>query len=341
MRIFKNININFLGYWKWAVLGSALLIIMGLISLVVKGPKYGIDFAGGTIVQVKFYNQVDLGKIRKGLEKIQLGDSIIQQYGPKNNNEVLINIKKSSSSLKGLNDEIKEVLSTIFSPEEFEIRRVEMVGPRAGKDLRQQGLWAIIFSFIGILLYAWYRFEFSYAVGGIVALIHDVLVTIGALSLTNREFNLTTLAAILTIIGYSINDTIVIFDRVRENKRLNRGNSLEQTLNMSINECFSRTFMTAFTTFLVVAALFFFGGQVINDFAFALLIGVIVGCYSTVFIASPVVLVLHNWGKARAHRSGATTEKSPIAAQAARSKVAAASKIAVMDKAKQSSKHRP
>ncbi len=338
MRFFKDTHIDFLGYWKWAFIGSSVLIIIGLVSLIIKGPKYGIDFAGGTIIQVKFTDEVDLAKIRKGLQDIQLGDSVIQQYGPKNQNEVLISLKKTTSSLKGIGENIKEVLTTLFTEKGFEIRRVEMVGPKVGKDLRQQGLWAIIFAIIGILLYAWWRFEFSFSIGAIVALVHDTLITIGAISLTNREFSLPVVAALLTIVGYSINDTIVVYDRVRENVRLNRDKSLFNTLNLSINETLGRTFLTTFTTFLVVVCLFIFGGQVINDFAFALVVGVIIGTYSSMFVASPVVLLIHNWNKARARQTTAgPSEKSRMAAHTSRSKISA-SKIAAMNKAQKSSK---
>ena len=165
MRFFKDTHIDFMGYWKWAFIGSVIFIAIGLASLFIKGPKYGIDFAGGTIVQVKFHQSVDLATIRKGLQGIQLGDSVIQQYGPKSNNEVLISMTKTTGSLRGIDEEIKEVLTTIYTDKGFEIRRVEMVGPKVGKDLRQQGLWAIIFALIGILLYAWWRFEFVFSIG--------------------------------------------------------------------------------------------------------------------------------------------------------------------------------
>ena len=336
MRFFKDTRIDFLGYWKWAFLGSGLLIAVGIASVIIKGPKYGIDFAGGTIVQVKFTDEVDFPKIREGLAEIGLADSIIQNYGPKTEREVLISMKKTSSSLKGLSEDIKEILTNLFSEKGFEIRRVEMVGPKVGEDLRQQGLWAIVFAIMGILLYAWWRFEFSFSIGAILALLHDTLITMGAISLTNREFSLPVVAALLTIVGYSINDTIVVYDRVRENVRLNKGENYIETLNMSINQTLGRTFLTTFTTFLVVVCLFIFGGQVINDFSFALVIGVIVGTYSSIFIASPFVLLIHNWNVSRARKSAVSSETSRIAAHTG-PKVTT-SKIAAMKKAQQSSK---
>jgi len=335
MRFFKDIHIDFMGYWKWAVLGSLLLIAVGMASLIIKGPKYGIDFAGGTVVQVKFHDKVDIARIRKGLEEIKLGDSIIQQYGLPTNNEVLISLTKSSSSLEGLSEQIRKNLVKVFTDKGFEIRRVEMVGPRAGKDLRQKAMWAVIFAMIGMLLYAWWRFEFYFSVGAILALIHDTLMAMGALSLTNREFSLPVLAALLTIIGYSINDTIVVYDRIRENIRLNRGSGMYEIINESVNETLSRTFLTALTTFLVVISLFLFGGQVINDFAFTLLIGVVVGTYSSIFIASPVGLVMHEREKARAARQAAHVSEGRMVAHGAK---ASTSKIAAMGKAQKAAK---
>lgn len=337
MRLFKDTHYDFMGARKWAFLGSALLIALGLISLIVRGPKFGVDFSGGTIIQVKFRDGVDLAKVRRALEEVHLGaESTIQQFGSKSDNEVLISLEKTTSSLEGLSENIRKSLTKIFTSQGFEIRRVEMVGPKVGKDLRTKGLWAIFLSLGGILLYAWWRFDFAFAVGGIAALVHDVLITIGAISLTNREFSLTVLAAILTIIGYSINDTIVIYDRVRENVRLKRGgNKLFDILNTALNECLGRTILSALATFLVAISLFVFGGQVINDFAFCMVIGVITGCYSTVYIASPVALWIHDMNQDRAHRTAAAESGSRMSAHGAK---ASTSKIAAMDKAQKAAK---
>jgi preprotein translocase subunit SecF len=181
-----------------------------------------------------------------------------------------------------------------FGKGSYEIRRVEVVGPKVGKDLTKKGLLAIVFSWVGMLIYIAWRFEFRYAAGGILALVHDVIITVGIFSILNKEFDLTIVAALLTIIGYSINDTIVVFDRIRENTRKNIKQTLGDTINASINQTLSRTILTALTVFLVVVVLFFFGGAVIHDFAFALLVGVIIGTYSSIFIASPIVLVWEN-----------------------------------------------
>lgn len=337
MRLFKDTHFDFMGVKKWAFLGSALLIAIGLISLVVRGPKFGVDFSGGTIIQVKFRDVVDLAKVRRALEEVHLGaESTIQQFGSKSDNEVLISLEKTTSSLEGLSEKIRKSLTEVFTNQGFEVRRVEMVGPKVGKDLRTKGLWAILLSLGGIMLYAWWRFDFAFAVGGIACLAHDVLITVGAISLTNREFSLTVLAALLTIIGYSINDTIVIYDRVRENVRLKRGgNKLSDILNISINESLGRTVLSALTTFLVAVSLFVFGGQVINDFAFCMVIGVITGCYSTIYVASPIALWIHDKNQEKAHRTAAAESSSRMAVHGAK---ASTSKIAAMDKAHKAAK---
>ena len=323
MRFLKReSHINFMGARKWAILGSLLVIGIGILSLVVKnGPRYGIDFEGGTLVQIKFNAPVDIDHLRETLKGLDLGEILIQRYGAKEENEVLLRISRTTGSLEGFEDRIDDELTEKMGADAFDIRRVEMVGPKVGKDLREKGIWAIIFATLGVLIYTWWRFEFVYALGAIMALIHDVMVTIGAFSLTNREFTLPVIAALLTIIGYSLNDTIVVFDRVRDNLKLLRGRPLEDILNSSINQTLSRTILTSLTTFFVVFCLFVLGGEVINDFAFALIIGVIVGTYSSVYIASPVALFFHNLapsakpvGKSRVKREmlGTTSTIGPV-----------------------------
>ncbi len=195
---------------------------------------------------------------------------------------------------KELQAKVEQAMTGQFGAGQYEIRRIEFVGPKVGKDLTQKAILAIIFSWIGMLIYIAWRFEFRYGLGGIIALVHDTIITIGALSLLNKEFTLTIVAALLTIIGYSINDTIVVFDRIRENRKKDIKRSLGDIINASVNETLSRTILTSFTVFLVLLALFFLGGPVIHDFAFALLVGVVIGTYSSIFIASPIVLVFEN-----------------------------------------------
>ncbi|HEU18860.1 MAG TPA: protein translocase subunit SecF [Deltaproteobacteria bacterium] len=296
-------NINFVGSMKLSFFISLAMIIISIASLILhNGPNLGIDFAGGTLVEVKFKEDTTADTIRSALNTVNLGNSVIQRFGYKGDNEFLIKTEKTSSELKGLSDMIEEALSTAYPAGAFEIWRVEVVGPKVGKDLREKGMLAMIYAMIGILIYITWRFEFRYAVGSIIALVHDVTITVGIFSLLNKEFTLPIIAALLAIIGYSLNDTIVVYDRIRENLRTQRRQSLGETINGSINQVLSRTVLTSGTTLLVVGALFFLGGAVIHDFAFALLVGIIVGTYSSIFIASPTILAWETWKPSKKKR---------------------------------------
>jgi len=288
-----GININFVGRLKYAVIFSVVLTIISLISIAWRGLNYGIDFAGGTLVQIKFHKAVSPDDIRKVLVQIGIDDSVLQSLG---SDEVIIRTAKSSTEIKGLSNKIEESLNAAYGKDSFQVQRVEVVGPKVGKDLTQKAILAVVFSWVGMLIYIAFRFEFRHAVGGIVGVIHDVTIVVGIFSIFAIEFTLTIVAALLTIIGYSIHDTIVVFDRVRENVRKNTRKDLPTVMNESINQTLSRTILTSFTVVLVVAVLYVFGGAVIHDFAFALLVGVIFGTYSSVFIAAPVVLA---WEKYR------------------------------------------
>ena len=290
-------NIDFVGKMKPAFTISLIMIIISIASVVLHGGlNLGIDFAGGTLVQIKFQKETTTESVRSALRQIKLENSIIQQLGSK---EVVIRAAESSPDLKGLSSRIEEALNAVYGKEGFEVRRVEVVGPKVGRDLTNKAIMAIIFSWIGMLIYIAWRFEFRYAVGGIIALIHDVIITVGALSLLNKEFTLTIIAALLTIVGYSINDTIVIYDRIRENVRKGIKKDLGGIMNVSINETLGRTILTSLTVFTVLAVLFFLGGDVMHDFAFAMLVGVISGVYSTVYIASPLVLAWEHFRPSR------------------------------------------
>lgn len=288
-----GININFVGMFKYAVIFSAVLTFICVISFFWRGFYYGIDFAGGTLVQIKFKKDASADSIRQVLTGMGITDSIIQPFGA---NEVVVRTAESTTDLKGLGSKIEEALSTAYGKGTFEVQRVEVVGPKVGKDLTQKAILAVVFSWIGMLIYIAFRFEFRYAVGGIVGVIHDVIVVMGIFSILHKEFTLTIVAALLTIIGYSIHDTIVVFDRVRENVRKDPKKDMRTVMNESINQTLSRTILTSFTVALVVFILYLFGGAVIHDFAFALLVGVVFGTYSSVAIASPVVLA---WEKIR------------------------------------------
>ena len=274
-----------MGKKQTAIRLSAILILIGIISVIIHGGlKYGIDFAGGTLVQLKFEKPPAIEEIRDGLKTIGLGDSTIQEFGSKNH--ILIRVQRSEEKLEEVGTQVKNSLAGKFNSEAIVVERVEMVGPKVGRDLREKAVLSIIYAIIGIVIYISWRFELQYAIAAIIALIHDVLVTMGAFSLYDKEFTLVIVAAFLTIIGYSLNDTIVVFDRIRENMRRKGKTPLVEVINNSINQTLSRTILTSGTTLLVVVALFFLGGEIIHDFSFALLVGVMVGTYSSIFIAS-------------------------------------------------------
>jgi preprotein translocase subunit SecF len=284
-------KIDFIGKQKIAIAISLVIILAGIASIVLKGGvRYGIDFSGGTMIQVAFKTPVSDDQIRSALTGAVEGTPIIQETLGKSN-EFIVQLEHTPSDLGGVENLVSETLGKAFGADNVSVSQAQMVGPRAGAELRQKALLAIIISWAAIMLYVWWRFEIHWGVGAIVALIHDVLITVSVFSFLDKQFDLQIIAALLTIIGYSINDTIVIFDRVRENiKKYGSKYTITEHFNMSINETLGRTILTAATVFLSVLALFFFGGPVIHDFSLALLIGSIAGTYSTVYIASPVVL---------------------------------------------------
>ncbi|MEA3362019.1 MAG: protein translocase subunit SecF [Thermodesulfobacteriota bacterium] len=291
MQLIKpDVNIDFVGQRKIALFVSIALILIGLVSLVVKGgPNYGIDFAGGTLVQVQFAQPTDATAIKKALGGLELGNPVVQSFGD-NQNEFLIRVEQASGELKGLSVQIQNALEQTYEKGDVDIRRVEMVGPQVGKDLRNKGLKALFYAMLGLLAYISWRFEFRFAVGAIIALVHDVVITLGAFSLFGKEIDLPIIAAFLAIIGYSLNDTIIVYDRIRENTGKHNKESFPFIVNRSINETLSRTLLTSGTTLMVVLALFTLGGGVIHNFAFAMLVGVLIGTYSSIFVASPVLI---------------------------------------------------
>ena len=285
-----NTHIDFIGKKKYTIWISAVAILLSLGSIFLHGGlRYGVDFAGGLLIQIRFSKPVSISEIRSTMEAMGSKEANVQNFGGEN--EFLIRVEKTSEDVEEVSKKIQASLQERFKDNAFEIRRVEAVGPKVGKDLKTKALWAVGLSLVAILIYVAWRFkQVSYGLGGIVALFHDVIVTYGAISIFNLEYSLSILAVILTIIGFSINDTIVIFDRVRENIKKMRKENLETIMNVSINETLGRTILTSGTVMMVVLILFFFGGPVIHDFTTAMIVGLITGTYSTVYIASPVVL---------------------------------------------------
>ncbi|WP_022851755.1 protein translocase subunit SecF [Limisalsivibrio acetivorans] len=288
----QGTRIDFLSKAKifFAVSGALLVISLGLIFS--KGFNYGIDFAGGTVIQASFENEPNLDEIRGSLGKLNLGDVVIQNFG--NETDVLIRVERSSKELEEVSREIKNTLETNFKSNPFKIVRVEQVGPQVGEELKTKAGYAVLYALVGVLLYIAFRFQLNFSLGAVLAIFHDVIITLGIFSLMGREINLPIIAALLTIVGYSLNDTIVVFDRIRENMRGEDAEkmNLKDLMNKSLNETLSRTVLTSLTTLVAVLSLYLFGGAVINGFAFALLIGVIVGTYSSIGIASAFVYTI-------------------------------------------------
>ncbi len=288
-------RIDFIGKRKIAMAASGVLLLLCVGLLIFKGLNFGIDFTGGTLVEMKFKQPPAIAKVRESLKPAGYAQAIIQQYGAAN--EILIRVQnKRGDESSAISTTILKALTTHFGTDDVQMRRVEFVGPQVGKELAYDGIMAVLIAMFAILIYVTFRFELRFALGADLALLHDVTMVLGLFALTGKEFTLPVVAALLTVIGYSLNDTIVVFDRIRENFAANRKKKKpddENTIvNASVNQTLSRTLMTSFTTLLVVAALFFLGGEVIHGFALALMAGIIVGTYSSIYIASPIMLAL-------------------------------------------------
>ena len=286
MNLSKNRNIDFINNTKIALVCSFIMISSGLVSLILnKGPNLSIDFTGGTIIQILFNNDLEIDELRSALKSTELSKSEITQFGQNNEYRIKASISDKSQS-------ISNILSNNLSMYDYEVRRIENVGPKIGNELQLQAIYAIGLALVMLMIYIGFRFDRFYSLGSVAAIFHDILVTLGIFSLLNLEIDLSIIAAFLTIVGYSLNDTIVIFDRFRENSQKDLKISMEEIANLSLNQTLSRTIITSLTTLLVVTILYFIGGEVIRYFAFALIIGVLVGTYSSIFIASPCMLYL-------------------------------------------------
>lgn len=290
MRLFKNSNFNFVDVRKMGYGVSLLLIALSIISLILHGgPKYNIDFTGGTLVHLKFEKPVEIQNVRAALSAQGYGDSEIKHFGKPNEIAIRTGV---SRTMQELSTKIETIIKEALADNPFVIQRVEKVGPKIGHELIFDALKAIVWAMILILIYVMWRFEFKFSVGAIVALMHDITITIGIFSLLDIELSAPIIAAVLTIVGYSLNDTIVVYDRIRENMKASKKNlaDLPRTVNRSINETLSRTIITSGTTLIVVLVLYFFGGEVLRTFALALILGIVIGTYSSIFVASPIVI---------------------------------------------------
>ncbi|WP_281950339.1 protein translocase subunit SecF [Nitrosophilus kaiyonis] len=287
MEFFKtDKTYNFMGKSKIFISFSLLLIAISYVLLFTKGLNFGIDFTGGTIIQVKYDKKVAIKPIREALKKSEVfKDAAVTYFG--SDQEIIIRVKTSTKKLTSdIGDEARKVLKGTGN---FEIRRVDIVGPKVGGELREKGIMATVIAIIGILIYVSFRFEWRFALASVLALVHDVSIAMGAISLFNVPVNLDILAAILTILGYSLNDTIIVFDRIREGIVEAKTDNLNEVINESITKTLSRTTLTSLTTFFVVLTLYLFGGEIIRGFSFTLLVGIIVGTYSSIFVASPLL----------------------------------------------------
>lgn len=291
MQLMANVpTINFMQWRKQAVIVSGVILLICLISIAARGMNLGIDFTGGTLIEVGYETSADLTKVRGALEDSGFPDAIVQHFGTSKDVLVRIAPRKDLSSAQ-LSSKMLEILEKT-SDTAIEMRRVEFVGPQIGDELVEKGGMAMLIALACILIYVWIRFERRFSLGSIAALIHDVIFTMGIFAIFQLEFDLTVLAALLAVIGYSLNDTIVVFDRVRENFRIMRKGTPEDVINNSINQTLSRTLMTSLTTLLVLIALFIFGGELIHGFATALIVGVVVGTYSSIYVATSAALML-------------------------------------------------
>ena len=287
----QNIEINFNKYFKVFNIFSISLILISIILLLFKGLNYGVDFKGGTLIELRATDQqITIFQLRKSFLNMNLGDVNVKEFGK--NNDFLIKFEKKKSNNKNLISEIKENLNKSIGPG-YNFRRVENVGPKVSAELLKSGVIAICLSLLAMLIYIWIRFEWQFSLGAIFALFHDVILTLGVFSLFSFEINLSIVAAVLTIVGYSMNDTVVIFDRVRENLKKFSDIKIFDLTNKSINETLSRTIITSVTTLLALVSIYIFGGHILKGFSLAMILGVIFGTYSSIYIANPVLILLN------------------------------------------------
>ena len=317
MEFFRSSNIDWLGK-KWYFLGFSLIFsIAGVLSLAFwHGLPLGVDFKGGTQITVHFNATPNEQHIRQALDRAGVHDETVQRIsGGTTSNDEVISLPLSTAS-DTAHDQgraaVEAALAASYKDSSFSVVQVDIVGPTAGKQLTKQAGWAVLYSLIGMLIYLWFRFELIYGVAAVVAVFLDTLITVGAFSLTNQEITLTVIAALLTLIGYSMNDTIVVFDRIRENLALSRRESLSDVVNRSINQTLSRTVISSGLTFLTVLSLFLFGGEVLHGFSFALVIGILIGTYSSIAVAAPMLVAYQDWRGSRGKRATLPAAKGVV-----------------------------
>ncbi len=300
-------KIDFMRLKKIGYISSSVLVLLSIIVIFVKGFNLGLDFTGGTAVQIRFHQKVTPADIRNALRVVHLEDSMIQEVGTEGiEYEIRVSLKKGKSS--EIVSKIKKALNEKFGKDKYEIRRIDYIGGVVGEELRKASVYSIVAVMIAILIYVGYRFEPTFAIGAVVPLFHDAILTMGVFSLFGLEVDLSVVAAILTVLGYSLNDTIIIFDRIRENIKIRGKKNLLQIVNQSINENLARTLITSGTTLFSVLAIYLFGGESLKNFSLALLLGIIFGTYSSIYVASPIVVDLENYFRKKAASDKKTAE---------------------------------
>jgi len=289
-------NFDFMGTRKFWITLSCILTIASIVLFFTKGLNYGVDFKGGIEINVRF-NDAKVGsqEIRTLMKQVESGDVQVQQFGGDKSNEFLIRVEGSEKELNKITKDIQDKLEAKYPKGSYEIRKIDIVGPKVGKELKLSGIYSLIYAMIGIFIYIAIRFDYKFAPGAVIATIHDIIIIIGVFALTGYQFTLSTVAAVLTIAGYSVNDTVVVYDRIRETMQQQKGTSFEGIINRAVNDTLSRTILTSVVTMLVVVMLLIFGGSTLWDFSLALTVGIVVGTYSSIFVASPVVLWTENF----------------------------------------------
>ncbi|MBT8071443.1 MAG: protein translocase subunit SecF [Gammaproteobacteria bacterium] len=307
----RKTNIDFMSQRKVALVFSLILIVVSIISLATRGLNFGLDFTGGTLIEVGYPSAPDTTEVREQLAGAGF-DSVVQTFGAATDIVVFIPPSEVAESNAELSTRVLSTLSQGVEGE-IEVRRVEFVGPQVGDELAEQGILAVIYAMVGVFLYVMFRFQWRFSVGAVAALFHDIIISMGVISLVQVEFDLTVVAALLAVVGYSLNDTIVLFDRIRENFPRYRKRQPVEVVNTSINETLSRTLMTSTTTLIVLVSLFLFGGEIINGFAFTLIVGVLIGTYSSIYVASTTLLLMgvSKYDLMEVEKEGASLEVRP------------------------------